>query len=111
MAAVTPQDLLGSNYAYDASSDELTIASADLLPVGELVDAEAHATTGNGVKVSWAVINTICENYTNLATADKPERMEAYQGSYRTNADGTVSQTFTITFDFTVGDIADEPSS
>jgi hypothetical protein len=35
--------------------------------------------------------------------------MTAYQGSFSTNADDTVTRTYTQSFQFEVGDVADEP--
>lgn len=107
MADVTPVQLLGASYS--ANSTSITIALADLLPAGELTAAEANATTGNGSKVAFALIKTISEKYAALASADQPTRMTSYEGSYNTNADDTVTRTYTQSFQFAVGDVADEP--
>jgi hypothetical protein len=71
--------------------------------------AEANEDDGNGVKVAFALIKTITENLDALATEDAPTRMTAYQGSFSTNADDTVTRTYTQSFQFEVGDVADEP--
>jgi hypothetical protein len=105
MASPTPQELFGSNYTANQSS--ITVSLADLLPAGELTAAEANATTGNGVKVAYALVKTFSEKL--AALSETPTRVSSFEGSYSTNADGTVSRTYTQTFEFSVGDIADEP--
>ena len=108
MANVTPQDLFGSNYA--SNSTTVTFTLADLLPAGELTAAEAAATTGNGAKVAYAVIKTLTEKMEPRPEADRPTRLTTFEGSYSTNTDDTVSRTYTQTFQFNVGDVADEPT-
>lgn len=103
--SVTPKDLFGSNYSADSTS--LTISLSDLLPLGELTAAEANANSGNGVKVAYALIKTLTDKLAGVSTP--PTRITSFEGSYTTNADGTVSRTYTQTFDFAVGDVADEP--
>lgn len=101
----TPKDLFGASYSADSSS--ITIALADLLPAGELTALEADANNGNGLKVAYALIKTFSDKLAGLS--DPPTRVSSFEGSYSTNADGTVSRTYTQTFDFSVGDVADEP--
>ena len=101
----TPQELFGTGYS--ATSSAITIQLADLLPAGELTTAEANATSGNGVKVAFALIKTFSDKVAALTEA--PTRVSSFEGSYSTNADGTVTRTYTQSFEFSVGDIADEP--
>lgn len=101
----TPKELFGSNYS--ATSSAITIQLADLLPAGELTAAEANGTSGNGVKVAFALIKTFSDNL--AALTEGPTRVSAFEGTYSTNADGTVTRTYTQSFEFAVGDIADEP--
>ena len=108
MADVTPKQLFGSNYNYDNSNGLVQIDLADLLPLGELTEAEANGDTGNGVKVAYALVKTFTHKLANLATEEQPSRLSAFEGSYSTNADDTVSRSYSQTFEFSVGDIADE---
>jgi len=103
--SATPKDLFGDNYTADNTS--ITLNLADLFPLGELVAAEADPTTGNGVKVAYAIVKTITDKLSTMTTP--PTRVSSFEGSYTTNQDGTVSRTYTQTFDFAVGDVASEP--
>ena len=101
----SPKELFGTGYS--CSSSAITIQLADLLPAGELTALEAHADNGNGVKVAFALIKTFSDKLTALSEA--PTRVSSFEGTYSTNADGTVTRTYTQSFEFAVGDIADEP--
>jgi hypothetical protein len=103
--SATPKDLFGNNYT--ATSTSITLNLADLFPLGELTASEADPTTGNGVKVAYAIIKTMTDKLSDMTTP--PTRISSFEGSYTTNQDGTVSRTYTQTFDFAVGDVADEP--
>tara|TARA_Y100001938_G_scaffold145571_1_gene222531 strand:+ start:788 stop:1150 length:363 start_codon:yes stop_codon:yes gene_type:complete len=119
MADITPLQILGSGYlqkdadvsgeitGLEAEESYLCIKMGDLLPASELTTAEADET-GNGSKVAWALIKTICDKVNALDSDDQPERMVLYEGSFSTNPDDTVSRTYTATFQFVTGDIADE---
>ena len=108
MANVTPKQVFGDNYAFDAGSGLITISLADLLPLGELVTSEADAVTGNGVKVAYALVKTFTNKLGALEETEQPTRMTAFEGSYSTNSDDTVSRSYSQTFQFAVGDVADE---
>ena len=103
--SATPTDLFGDNYSADATS--VTLNLADLFPLGELTASEANATTGNGVKVAYAIIKTLTDKLSDMSVP--PTRVSSFEGSYTTNQDGTVSRTYSQTFDFAVGDVANEP--
>ena len=110
MADITPQDVLGSNYTADSTT--ITITLADLLPAGELTSAEAAATTGNGSKVAYALIKTICDKVNALATADQPDQFAAYEGAYRTAVGNLLSRNYSLTWNFDEPtEIADEPAA
>ena len=104
--SATPKDLFGDNYT--ANSTSITLNLADLFPLGELTATEADPTTGNGVKVAYALVKTMTDKLSGMSTP--PTRVASFEGSYTTNQDGTVSRTYSQTFDFAVGDVAAEPA-
>ena len=109
MADITPQDILGSNYA--ATSTTITITLADLLPAGELTALEANATTGNGSKVALALTKTICDKVNALATADQPTMFTSYEGTYRTASNDTLTRNYSLTWTYDEPtEVADEPA-
>jgi len=120
MADITPVQALGDGFVQktasgageitglEASEDYLLIKMGDLLPASELTTSEADEATGNGSKVVWALLKTACDKVNALDSDDQPTRMTLYEGSFSTNADDTVSRTYTATFQFVTGDIADE---
>jgi hypothetical protein len=119
MADITPVQALGDGYlqkqadvsgeltGLEAGEDYLLIKMGDLLPASELTTGEADEA-GNGSKVVWALLKTACDKVNALDSDDQPTRMTLYEGSFSTNADDTVSRTYTATFQFVTGDIADE---
>jgi hypothetical protein len=108
MANVTPKQVFGDGYSFDAATGTISINLSDLLPLGELVNSEADGTTGNGVKVAYALVKTFTNKLAALDEIDQPTRMSAFEGSYSTNTDDTVSRSYSQTFQFSVGDVADE---
>lgn len=108
MANVTPKQIFGDTYAYDSATGTIQIPLSELLPSGELVASEANADTGNGVKVAYALVKTFTSKIAALEEVDQPTRMTAFEGSYSTNTDDTVSRSYSQTFQFSVGDVADE---
>ncbi|MEL0118499.1 MAG: hypothetical protein VXB01_06120 [Opitutae bacterium] len=109
MADITPKDVLGSNYT--ATSTAITISLGDLLPAGELTAAEANATTGNGSKVAFALVKTLCEKLNALASADQPTAFTAYEGSFRTGSNDTLTRNYSMTWTFSEPtEIIDEPA-
>lgn len=107
MADITPEQILGSNYTADSTTITLTIA--DLLPAGELTSAEAAESTGNGSKVAYALVKTICDKVNALATADQPTQFTAYEGSFRAASNDLLSRNYSLTWNFDEpSDVADE---
>ena len=102
--------------AYDPDTDSLwpagfTVAShivgfetsdgGDPVLVG-LSDTEA---SGDWRKLMYHMAEAFWQAYNSLATADKPTKMRMFRGTSNNDAAGTVTRTYTLSFDVDEGDV------
>jgi hypothetical protein len=100
-----PTELLGANYAADATNITLKISD-----FSELTAAEADETTGDSRKVLFALLTQVEAAVNALSAATKPGKMVISKSSTAPNSSGVFQTNFNISFTVAIGtaDVAAE---